>query len=69
MKILGNTAEWYFLMIKISIIGQSAFGESVAKEILKMNGTIISSILSDIFDLSASSLICWATLFSKLECD
>ena len=33
-------------MIKISIIGQSAFGESVAKEILKMNGTIISSIFS-----------------------
>ena len=33
-------------MIKISIIGQSAFGESVAEEILKMNGTIISSIFS-----------------------
>ena len=32
--------------IKISIIGQSAFGESVAEEILKMNGTIISSIFS-----------------------
>ena len=46
MKILDNTAEWYFLMIKISIIGQSAFGESVAKEIFKMKETIISSVFA-----------------------
>ena len=33
-------------MIKISIIGQSAFGESVAKEIFKMKETIISSVFA-----------------------
>ena len=47
-------------MIKISIIGQSAFGESVAKEILKMKETIISSVFSHPTHLSVIETPYWS---------
>ena len=43
-------------MIKISIIGQSAFGESVAKEIFKMKETIISSVFGGLIAIINTSV-------------